>query len=77
MGGGAQPIKAIGLEFATAGAVPSLSLQSGGLLFCSLTEAPFLRSQRKEIWAVAAMAVIFVPRRPGNHGSCEAEACLG
>lgn len=63
--GGRSLSKLIGLELATGGAVPSLSVQVGRLLLSSL------RSQGNGYLAVVATAVIFVPRGCGNHGGGE------
>ena len=60
--GGRSPSKPIGLELATGGAVPSLSVQLGCLLLSSLT------SQGNGYLAIVDMAVIFAPRGCGNCG---------
>ena len=58
-------------------AIQVLLLHSACLLLCSLTGAPFLRSWWNEVLAVAAVAVIFVPRKHSNRGGCEVKVCLG
>lgn len=59
------------------GTVRILPLQSAGLLLCSLVGAPLLRSQQSAVWAVAAVAVIFVLRKCGDHEGCEVNVGLG
>lgn len=58
-------------------AIRVLLLHSAWLLLCSLTGAPFLRSRWNEVLAVAAVAVIFVPRKRSNCVGCEVKVCLG
>lgn len=59
------------------GAVRILPLQSACLLLCSLMGAPLFRSQRSAVWAVAAVAVIFVLRKCSDHEGYEVNVGLG